>query len=121
MMRGFGLGPDAVRVRLSDRRVLTAYLQRERQFEGDRLALGFAVLDKIDRTPREKTIALLEQQQFSGEAIDRLLSVPTLNSLEMLDAALGDCPNGPEALAGLTADDHGTRRHGSRASSSMST
>lgn len=51
MMRAFGLGPEDVRARVSDRRLLHAVL--------DAIAIGeelhdavFAIIDKIERTPR---------------------------------------------------------------------
>jgi histidyl-tRNA synthetase len=103
LMRGFGLGPKDVRVRLSDRSMLTSYLRKERQFEGERIKVAFDILDKIDRVPREKTIARLEEAHFSGAAIERVLSVPHLREIKEIGAALADCPNGPEAFATMTA------------------
>src|SRR5881394_1989025 len=51
-MRAFGLGPDDVRARVSDRRLLRALL--ERLGVGDEQLAGvFGVIDKIERQPRQ--------------------------------------------------------------------
>ena len=101
LMRGFGLGPSDVRVRLSDRRVLTSYLRKHPQFEGERIRIAFDALDKIDRVPREKTISRLEEAAFDPAAIERVLAVPQLRDETSLAAALEECPDGPEAFKAL--------------------
>src|SRR5690349_21981820 len=61
VMRAFGFTERDVRVRLSDRRVLAALLRRHSDYEGDRLRLGFEVLDKIERQPRETSVKRLHE------------------------------------------------------------
>src|SRR3954469_3165249 len=51
-MRAFGLGPGDVRVRLSDRRVLTALL-RHRGVPLESLLKAFGYIDKLERVRRE--------------------------------------------------------------------
>src|SRR5690349_24042536 len=53
IMRAFGLGPKDVRLRVSDRRVLTSLLQKHPQFQGERVKIAFDALDKIERQDRE--------------------------------------------------------------------
>src|SRR6476469_7896069 len=52
VMRAFGLGPADVRVRLSDRRVLTAVL-RQRGVPESGLVAAFDFIDKVERLRRE--------------------------------------------------------------------
>src|SRR3954467_11276112 len=52
-MRAFGLGPGDVRVRLSDRRVLTAIL-RQRNFRPDSFAQAFDFIDKFERLKKQQ-------------------------------------------------------------------
>src|SRR3954470_9600377 len=59
-MRAFGLGPGDVRVRLSDRRVLTAILQ-PRRFPAESFAKAFDFIDKVERLRREQ----IEEFSFS--------------------------------------------------------
>src|SRR5678815_3422806 len=60
-MRAFGLGPGDVRVRLSDRRVLTAIL-RHRNFRPDSFAQAFDFIDKYER---------LKQDQIESFKVDK--------------------------------------------------
>src|SRR5512146_1727312 len=53
IMREFGLGPDDVRARVSDRRLLRALLEHLGVSTDEQLAAVFAVVDKIERQPRE--------------------------------------------------------------------
>src|SRR5207245_893958 len=55
IMRAFDLGPEHVRLRLSDRRILTAELKQHPQFQGERVQIAFEVLDKIERQGRSET------------------------------------------------------------------
>jgi histidyl-tRNA synthetase len=50
IMRALGLGPDAVRARVSDRRLLNALL-RASGVTDEQLPATYAVIDKIERTP----------------------------------------------------------------------
>jgi histidyl-tRNA synthetase len=59
VMRAFGFGPDTVRVRLSDRRVLTAILSH-RGVPEQGMGKAYEFIDKIERLKRE------EIERFSG-------------------------------------------------------
>src|SRR5688500_1573640 len=50
IMRALGLGPEAVRARVSDRRLLNALLHASGVSE-EQLPAAYAVIDKIERTP----------------------------------------------------------------------
>src|SRR2546429_7794662 len=52
IMRAVGPGAEHVRLRLSDRRVLTSLLQKHPQFQGERVRIAFEVLDKVERQSR---------------------------------------------------------------------
>src|SRR5947208_12344581 len=71
--RAFGLGPEHVRFRLSDRRVLTALLQTHPQVHGERIRIAFDVLDKVERQNRNETERRLREAQFEASAIERLV------------------------------------------------
>jgi histidyl-tRNA synthetase len=94
-MRGFGLGPDDVKARVSDRRLLLAML-RTLMVEDAHVAAVFAVVDKLDRQPREISVEKLRAAGVSAEATARLVSLKDLNSVEAIrkafpDKAVGEC------------------------------
>ena len=64
IMRAFGLGPQEVRVRLSDRRVLTAILQG-RGVPASSMGKAFEYIDKIERMRKSQP----EQSRLAAEAI----------------------------------------------------
>jgi histidyl-tRNA synthetase len=96
IMRAFGLGPKDIRVRMSDRRVLTALLQQNPQFQGERIKIAFDALDKSDRQSREQVGALLRDAHFDPPAVDRLFEVASLQGLGAVVAELRTCPGGAE-------------------------
>ena len=96
IMRAFGFGPKDVRLRLSDRRVLTSLLQKHPQFQGERVKIAFEALDKMERQSPHELDKRLRDAQFDPSAIDRLLEVASLKGLEAVLQALHGCPNGPE-------------------------
>jgi histidyl-tRNA synthetase len=73
-VRAFGLGPQDVRVRLSDRRLLTALLQGLGVSEAQ-VPVVYQVLDKIRRTPTEISITRLAGAGIPGATIERLLEM----------------------------------------------
>jgi len=79
-LRALGLTADDFSARVSDRRLLTALLAAAGVPE-DRMAAAFAIVDKVERQPRDKTVELLEREAglSSGEAVDDVL--------ELLDGA----------------------------------
>ncbi|MFL5563148.1 MAG: histidine--tRNA ligase [Gemmatimonadaceae bacterium] len=99
MMREFGLGPDDVRARVSDRRLLRAVL----------VAIGiaedaheniFAIIDKIERTPRAVAEEKLAAAGAGADAIARLFSLLAHRTPAQLRDALAldaSTPAGREA------------------------
>ena len=74
MLREFGLSSDDVRVRLSDRRLLNAVL-RALHHPDDRIPSIYAVLDKLDRTPRELSVEKLIATGCTPPQVDELLTL----------------------------------------------
>jgi len=66
IMRALGLGPDAVRARVSDRRLLNALLNAAGVTE-QQLPATYAVIDKIERAPLEVSHERLAAAGFSAE------------------------------------------------------
>ncbi|HEU4801210.1 MAG TPA: histidine--tRNA ligase [Gemmatimonadales bacterium] len=100
VMRAFGLGPDAVRVRLSDRRVLTALLVGGGVPE-ELLQPAFQVIDKSERTPRAELASRLSAAGLSAQASDRVFEVAALKGRESVQRALAAVPGGEDAGAPL--------------------
>jgi histidyl-tRNA synthetase len=99
IMREFGLSPEDVRARVSDRRLLRALLDRLGVGE-EQLAGVFGVIDKIERQPRQvssEKLAALGMTLESQEALFRLMEGVTLDALR---AQYGDTP----AIADRVAD-----------------
>src|SRR3954453_23815989 len=77
IMRAFGLGPKDVRVRLSDRRVLTAIL-RHRGVPDMGLSAAFEFIDKIERR-RDRTDELAAlHQSFAPATVEDLAEIARL-------------------------------------------
>jgi len=101
--RGFGLGPGDVRLRISDRRVLTALLRGAGVAEGQ-TDLAFVALDKYERLDRKAMEGLLEGGEGAGldpGTIAKVLEIPRLQGLDGVGDALAAVPGGAEALAPL--------------------
>ena len=91
VMRAFGLGPGDVRVRLSDRRLLTALL-RALGVETAQAGTVYQVFDKLRRTPEEVSVRKLADAGLGAGTTDRLLALARARSWEDLarvDPALG--------------------------------
>ena len=87
-MRVFGLGPEDVRARVSDRRLLHGILAG--LGVGDAAAADvFAVIDKLDRQPRDVSREKLLAAGVPPDAANRLLELQTLDSIESLRSAFG--------------------------------
>ncbi|HYW52298.1 MAG TPA: histidine--tRNA ligase [Gemmatimonadaceae bacterium] len=74
ILREFGLTGDDVRVRLSDRRLLNVVL-RTLQHPDDRFPAIYAVLDKLDRQPRETSVEKLLAAGCTPPQVDELLAL----------------------------------------------
>ena len=100
VLRGFGLGPEDVRVRLSDRRVLRALLAAGGVRE-DQLPDSYQAIDKIERADQLALASQLSGAGLSGAAIERVFAVARLRDWDAVRAALDQSPGGSEAAAPL--------------------
>jgi histidyl-tRNA synthetase len=78
-VRVFGLGPEDVRVRISDRRLLTALLAGLEVSEAQ-VPLVYQVFDKLRRTPEETSVGRLVGAGLPRGTIDRLLALARARS-----------------------------------------
>ncbi|HEX6090811.1 MAG TPA: histidine--tRNA ligase [Gemmatimonadales bacterium] len=89
VMRAFGLGAGDVRVRLSDRRVLTALLQGG-GVAADQLGDAFQAIDRSERTPREALAAQLAAAGLGAAAVDEVFRVSSLRGWPAVQQALAE-------------------------------
>jgi histidyl-tRNA synthetase len=89
VVRAFGLGPQDVRVRLSDRRVVTALLtQRGVPAGGIGKALDF--IDKVERLRREQIDELASASPaWAPATAEDLIGISRIRGWEQLDQELG--------------------------------
>ncbi len=85
IMRLLGLGPDDVRARVSDRRILHGYLLAAGVPDA---AFGgvLAVVDKIDRQPRDVSEEKLAALGLGASAVRAVMDVPEQTSLASIQA-----------------------------------
>lgn len=102
VMRGLGLGKDDVRVRISDRRVVS-HLIRQAGVPDTALPDALAALDKVDREPHDRLRAKLTASGVSAEAADRTLALGTVRGADALRDTLRRVPDGEETGEGLFA------------------
>jgi histidyl-tRNA synthetase len=100
IMREFGFGPQDIRVRLSDRRVLRALL-RAAGVPEERLGDAFQAVDKLERTKREELAAQLSAAGLSTQAIDTVFNIAQLKALPAVEAEFERLGADPEGLAPL--------------------
>ncbi len=101
-VRAFGLGPRDVRVRLSDRRLLTTLLRTLGVTEPQVPAV-YQVFDKLRRTPEEHSVRRLSDAGVAPATIDRLLTLARARSWEDLRGV-------DPALAGALGESDSLRR-----------
>ena len=77
--RAFGLGPNDIRVRLSDRRLLGALLEGLGVTEAQ-VPVVYQVLDKIRRAPEEVSVTRLTGAGIPGATVERLLRLARARS-----------------------------------------
>ncbi|MHB0948121.1 MAG: histidine--tRNA ligase [Gemmatimonadaceae bacterium] len=75
MMRAFGLTHEDVRVRVSDRRILTSYLLASGVTE-EQVPATFTVIDKLERQPRDVSDEKLAAAGITAEARAKVLGIP---------------------------------------------
>jgi len=100
IMGEFGLSPADVRARVSDRRLLRALLHRLGVTDAQ-LPAVFAVIDKIERQPRDVSAEKLGAAGMSAESREALFAVMDGVTLEALRARYGDTPEIAERIADL--------------------
>jgi histidyl-tRNA synthetase len=105
-VRAFGLGPEDVRVRLSDRRLLTALMEGLGVAE-PQVPVVHQVFDKIRRSPEETSVTRLAGAGIPSTTIGRLLGIARARSWSDL-RGLGTGLDG--ALAGALAQGDPLRR-----------
>ena len=100
VMRALGLGPQDVRARVSDRRLLTALLSHVGVKKAE-LPAVFAAIDKAGREPRDATMEKVEKAVGSADAkrgVERLLK-----SSKDLTAIAKDFSKAPEIAEQITS------------------
>jgi histidyl-tRNA synthetase len=101
--RELGLDAAAVRVRLSDRRVLSALLGSAGVTEAQ-LPLAYAAIDKRERMEPAALLAMLQGAGTGGltaHVAQRVLDLSALRDLDEVTAVLSRVPGGPAALVPL--------------------
>lgn len=99
LMRGFGLGPTDVRVRLSDRRALTAVL-KQRGVPDEGMGAAYQFIDKIERMRREDIDRLTaEGHAFAPASVSDLESVAKIRGITAVEEALKGAPGGETSIA----------------------
>ena len=95
IMRGFGLGPQDVQARISDRRVLKALLLGGGVKE-DQLATAFAVIDRSERVPKNVLEEMLKDAGYGRRESGTVFDVADLRGLDAVTAALAKVKGGDE-------------------------
>ena len=101
IMRAFGLGPGDVRVRLSDRRVLTAILQARGVPEAG-LGKAFDFIDKVERLRREQIEEFGSRPlEFQPATVFDLEQVSRIRGWDSLNAELARSKDAEKAAEPL--------------------
>jgi histidyl-tRNA synthetase len=85
IMRGFGLGPKDVQLRISDRRVLKALLLGGGVTEGQ-LPSAFAVIDRSERVPRNVLEEMLREAGYGKRETSTVFEVGALRGQDAIKA-----------------------------------
>lgn len=100
-LRELGLGPDDVRARVSDRRLMAAILESAGVPE-DRLSAAFQVIDKVEREPRERSLERFRNDVgLDAAAAETLLGLLGVAGLQGVRERFGDDAAVREALERL--------------------
>jgi histidyl-tRNA synthetase len=98
IMRGCGLTSSDVHARVSDRRLLQGVLSGLGVDEAQWPSV-FDVVDKVDRRPRDVSIAKLEAAGMSAKSIESFLALLDDSSLDEIERAFPDAPGVQERVA----------------------
>ena len=96
IMRAFGLGPQDVQARISDRRVLKALLQGH-GVEEAQLGTAFAVIDRSERVPKNVLVEMLRDAGYGKRETGVVFDVAALRGLDAVTTALGKVKGGEAA------------------------
>jgi histidyl-tRNA synthetase len=102
IMRELGLGPDAVRVRMSDRRILRALLTAA-GVQDDQLVAAYTAIDKMEREDRGNAADRLKGAGIDMSVVDRLFEIGAMRGLDDVTQALGDIRGGEEVSEDFAA------------------
>jgi len=92
VMRAFGLGPADVRVRLSDRRVLTSILEG-RGVPASGMGKAFEFIDKVERLRKEQVEELASTSEaFAPATVQDLVDISRIRGWAQLEKELGRSP-----------------------------
>ncbi|HTR19248.1 MAG TPA: histidine--tRNA ligase [Gemmatimonadales bacterium] len=94
-MRAFGLGPDDVKARISDRRVLRTLLLGHGVAEAH-LPAAFAAVDRSEREPHGGLADQLAAAGWTKRSAEALFEIAGLRGLYAVMQALERVPGGPE-------------------------
>lgn len=86
IMRAFGLGPNDVQLRVSDRRVLKALLSSRGVTEAQ-LPTAFAVIDRSERVPRNVLEEMLRDAGYGKRETSGVFDVAVLRGQDAIKAA----------------------------------
>lgn len=91
IMRGCGLTSDDVRARVSDRRLLRSILN-ELGVSEEQSGAVFAVVDKLDRQPKEISREKLLGAGMSADAVERLFAALENTTVDTIEQQFGSSP-----------------------------
>ena len=96
IMRAFGLGPQDVQARVSDRRVLRTLLVGGGLTEAQ-LPAAFDAIDKSERVPKDALAEVLAKGGLASHQVSVVFEVASLRSIDVVSAALAKVKGGEEA------------------------
>ncbi|MGQ0647665.1 MAG: histidine--tRNA ligase [Gemmatimonadaceae bacterium] len=102
IMRACGLGPDEVRARVSDRRLLTAIL-RASGVQDEAMSVVFAAVDKIDRDERPVLIRRMGDAGVAAPVAERVLTTVKASDFAALGRDFAGNADVEEALQRFAA------------------
>jgi histidyl-tRNA synthetase len=88
IMRAFGLGSSDVVVRVSDRRLLQAYLE-SLGVPADSVAAVYGVIDKLERQPAQVSSEKLTALGVPSDAVERIVTIADVGFDELATALRG--------------------------------
>lgn len=100
IMRAFGLGPQDVQLRVSDRRVIRGLLLG-RGLNESQLPAAFAVIDRSERVPKNVLEEMLKEAGYGAREASAVFDVAALRGPDALKAAGADAEPLGQAVAAL--------------------